>query len=512
MTGPSSNDDPRGHASAVPGIGATRVLREPPPAAFLQRQSYYPWLVVATTCIAAFIGQVDASIVQLALPEMERAFDAPLHAVSWVAVGYVLAFACILPVFSRLAEIAGRKVMYLIGFAVFGLASALCGLAPSLPWLITFRVLQGMSGAMLGANSIVILVAAAGPARKGRAMGLFAAAQAVGVSAGPALGGVLLGALDWRWIFWVSVPFALAAVVIGWLVLPLTAAAGADRRFDWAGAVLLAPALTAMLLVLTHVHAWGLLSVATLACAAAALVLLAAFVRREQRVQAPLLDVLLFRSAAFSGGCVGVVLSYAMLYAMFFAMSFALVRGYHDTPLAAGLRLAIVPLALGLVAPVSGELSDAHPRLMPVAGMTICIAAVVALTVGMTGAADSVLAVMVALAAFGAGLGMFIAPNNSATMSAAPPERSGQAGGLLNLLRVFGTGLGVAAASAMLSWRLSLATGVTGRTHGMPEAALLAAVGDVLLMLAVFATIAGGASLLRSSARVDLTEDPKLRR
>jgi MFS family permease len=185
-------------------IGAGRLsdavlgLREPPPAGFLTRRPSYPWLVVGTTCIAAFIGQVDASIVQLALPALERAFDAKLHVVAWAAVGYSLAFACILPVFARLAEIAGRKLMYLVGFALFGLASALCGLAPSLPWLIAFRVLQGMSGAMLGANSIVILVAAAGPARKARAMGIFAAAQAIGVSAGPALGGLLLGALDWR--------------------------------------------------------------------------------------------------------------------------------------------------------------------------------------------------------------------------------------------------------------------------------------------------------------------------
>jgi MFS family permease len=192
-----------------------------------------------------------------------------------------------------------------------------------------------------------------------------------------------------------------------------------------------------------------------------------------------------------------------MLYAMFFVMSFALVRGYHDAPLAAGLRLAIVPIALGLVAPFSGGLSDAYPRLMPVAGMAICAAAVVALKLAMTGAPGNFVAVMVGLAAFGTGLGMFIAPNNNATMSAAPAERAGQAGGLLNLMRVFGTGLGVAAASAVLSWRLSPSTGVAGRTLGVQEAALLAAVGDVLLMLAAFAAVAAGASLLRSGGATD---------
>jgi EmrB/QacA subfamily drug resistance transporter len=472
-------------------------LREPPPAGFLTRLSSYPWLVVGTTCIAAFIGQVDASIVQLALPALERAFDAKLHVVAWAAVGYSLAFACILPVFARLAEIAGRKLMYLVGFALFGLASALCGLAPSLPWLIAFRVLQGVSGAMLGANSIVILVAAAGPARKARAMGIFAAAQAIGVSAGPALGGLLLDALDWRWLFWVSVPFSLAAAVIGWLVVPVTSSTKADRGFDGRGALLLMPALTLLLLAVTEIRVWGATSPATLGCVAGSVALLFAFVRRERRVPSPLLDVLLFRSAAFSGGCVAIVLSYAMLYGMFFAMSFALVRGYHDTPLAAGLRLALVPIGLGIVAPFSSGLADKHPRLVPLVGMAICAATAIALTFVMRRSPDSMVPVMIALAAYGAGLGLFIAPNNSATLSAAPPERAGQAGGLLNLLRVFGTGLGVAAAASLLAWRIRLSTGVDGHTLGVPEHALLAAIADVMLMLAAFAAIAAGATQLR---------------
>jgi MFS family permease len=181
-------------------------LPEPAAAPFFERRPSYPWFVVATVCIGAFIGQVDESIVQLAMPSFEDAFDAPLDAVSWVAVAYVLAYAAVLPAFSRLAEIAGRKTLYLCGFALFGLSSALCGLAPDLPLLIAFRVLQGIGGSMLGANSVVILVAAAGPARRGKALGIMAAAQAVGLSFGPTLGGVLLATLGWRSIFWVTVP------------------------------------------------------------------------------------------------------------------------------------------------------------------------------------------------------------------------------------------------------------------------------------------------------------------
>src|SRR4029077_1374306 len=224
---------------------------EPAPARFIARCSYSPWLVVGTTSIATFIGQLDASIVQLALPTLEHQFQARLSAVSWVALAHQLAFAAFLPVFARLAEIAGRKAMYLIGFALFTLGLALCGLASDLIQLIAFRVLLGTAGAMLGANSVVILVKAAGPSRRGRAMGIFAAAQAVGITMGPVVGGALLTTFGWRWVFWAGVPFALAGAVIGWLIIPQTADLRSDRRFDWRGAVLLVPALTMLLMVIS---------------------------------------------------------------------------------------------------------------------------------------------------------------------------------------------------------------------------------------------------------------------
>jgi MFS family permease len=144
------------------------------------------------------MGQLDASIVQLAMPSLETAFDASLNAVSWVAVGYMLAVACALPIFSRLAEIAGRKSIFLSGFASFAVLSTLCGLAPTLGSIIVLRVLLGIGGAMAGANSVVILVTAAGPERRGRALGIMAATQAIGFAIGPTAGGVLLGTLGWR--------------------------------------------------------------------------------------------------------------------------------------------------------------------------------------------------------------------------------------------------------------------------------------------------------------------------
>jgi EmrB/QacA subfamily drug resistance transporter len=475
---------------------------EPAPPEFISRLNCYPWLIVGTTCIGAFIGQLDASIVQLALPALEREFHATLTAVSWVAIAYLLAYASLLPVFARLSEMFGRKLLYMGGYALFTGASLMCGWAGDLKLLILFRLLQGVGGALLGANSITILVKAAGPAKRGRAMGLFAAAQAVGVSAGPVAGGLLLGTLGWRWVFWVSVPFGVAGVIIGWLVLPQTSDLGTEKRFDWKGALLLTPGVVSIVLILSEFHAWGIKSLPLMGTVLAALILLPWFAWRERKAAAPLIDLHLFHSPAFTGGVIAVNLSYALLYSMFFLMSFAFIRGFGDSPISAGLRLAIVPVALGLLAPISGALYERMgARLITTVGMALCLGAIVLLSHTLTGAIGSGIPRMVALALFGIGLGLFIAPNNSATVAAAPEERSGEAGGMLNLMRVLGCIVGVATASSTLSWRLAVLTGVGEHTLGVPTQAVLAATNDVLWLLGAFAVVSAGAALLRSHLR-----------
>lgn len=259
------------------------MLREPAPLAALEHHPWHTGIIVALVCTGAFIGQLDATIVQLALPSLGRSFDAPLEAVSWVSLAYLVAFAAFLPVFGRLCQMFGRKSLYLLGYLLFGVASALCGLAIDLPQLIAFRVLQGMGGAMLGAGNIAILVAAVDEKKRGRALGVFAAAQAVGMSAGPAVGGLVLAGLGWRWVFWLSVPFAIAAFVAGWLALPRAQATDRGQTFDFAGAALLGPALVCLVMALNHLSAWGPTSPAILGSIGAAGALLWLFVRQERR-------------------------------------------------------------------------------------------------------------------------------------------------------------------------------------------------------------------------------------
>jgi EmrB/QacA subfamily drug resistance transporter len=473
-------------------------LVEPPPLGVLVRQSFHPWLVVGVTCISAFMGQLDASIVQLALPTLKQTFGVSVNAVRWVAIAYLLAFASCLPIFGCLCQMFGRKLIYLIGFALFTVASLLCGLAPDLAWLVGFRILQGVGGGMLGANSMAVLVTSVAADRRGRAIGLFTAAQAVGVSVGPVAGGLLLDALGWRSVFWATVPFGLAAAVFGWLVLPRTTDVAASRTFDWPGALLLMPSLVLIVLMLNQTSVWPLVSPEMILCTAAAIALLVLFVRQERAAAWPLVDLALFRNRGFTVGIIGVLLSYTLLYGMFFLMSFALIHGLHNSTRIAGLKLAVIPVAIGLMAPLGVGVSERFgSRVVSTIGMLLCTAALVVVAVIAFSPKGTLVSGLSNFAVFGTGLALFMAPNSQATIDAAPAGHAATAGAMVNLIRVLGSCLGVSAASSMMSWRLEQLVRPDQLDVLFGGRPLLDAVESSLFMLAVFALGAAAAALVR---------------
>lgn len=499
----------KGQDSPVPlSVAALRqaVLkgREPRPAAALARLASYRWLVVGTVCVGAFMGQLDSSIVQLVLPRLEVTFAARLSSVSWVAIAYLLTMAALLPIFGRLADMVGRKLLYTGGFLLFVVGSALCGLAPSLPVLIVMRSLQAIGASLLSANSVAIVVAAAGREQRGRALGIQAAAQAIGLSAGPMIGGLLLATLDWRWVFWINVPVGLAACVIGWLVIPPTEETDDDGAFDWRGAILLGPAVASLMAALNEAHSIGLKSPAILGFAVAGIALFAIFVNTERRSPAPLVDFRLFARGTFTSGNAAGMMSYAMLFGLFFLMPFIFIRVYHDTPLEAGLKLAILPLALGVVSPLSGALSDRlGARLLTVSGMFVCLCGLALVYVAADGSPSGLAWVSLGLALVGGGQGLFVSPNNNSIMAVAPAQSTGEAGGLMNVIRSIGMSLGVAASTALLSWRLEALTARDATTVGVPAGILLEASHDVIVLLCIFAAAAAVISLGRGRSRRD---------
>ena len=471
--------------------------REPPPAPSIERLTSYRWFVVGTVCIGSCMGQIDASMTQVLLPRLERDFEAPLTNVSWVAVSYLLTMACFTPIFGRLADMYGRKLLYMGGFLTFILGSGACGFAPDLETLIACRIAQAFGAALVTSNSTAIIVMATGAEERGRGLGLQSAAQAIGLGAGPAIGGLLLDTLGWRWAFWVNVPVGLAAAILGWFIIPRSKDVSDAGGFDWPGALLLAPALTVLVAALNESHAWGLTSPALLGSLAVGIACFLLFVRAERKAASPLLDLKLLSKRSFLLGNVANFLSYSALFGVFFIVPFALVRLYGVSELSAGLRLSLLPAVLGLAAPVGGALYDRLGTRPPaLAGMIICAAGLVLLYRFLDGTEGSLPGVMLGLAVFGAGQGLFISPNGSAIMAAAPPEMTGEAGSVLNVARLVGISAGIAGASTVLAFSLGRPK---ASTLGVDPAMLVAASRDVFALLLALIVMAGLISLFRGA-------------
>lgn len=395
------------------------------------------WFAVTTVCFGAFMGQLDASIVTLTFPALQHEFAAPLAAVQWVSLSYLLALVGLLAAAGRLADAAGRKLMYGRGFAVFTAASVACGLAPGLATLTLFRVAQAVGAAMLQANSVALVVTSVPRAKARSALGVQAAAQALGLAMGPALGGVLVNTLGWRWVFLVNVPFGLAGLVAARFLLPRTRERSPLRRFDYAGLGLLALASTAALLTLSGISGLRMPGWAVAALVLTAALAVAGFAWRETRAGSPLVDLTVLAPRNISLGLLGALCAYLVLFGPLTLLPQVL--GTRGT---AGLVLACLPAGFGSAAVTADAVLPrrlgARGRVMLGAAVCVLGCGLLAVAPGSAGLAGPV------LFGVGVGLGILIPANNSSIMGAIPRPLSATGGGLVNMARGLGTALGVA--------------------------------------------------------------------
>jgi MFS family permease len=429
------------------------------------------WLAIATVCFGAFMGQLDASIATLTYPALSDEFHAPTAAVSWVSLGYLLVLIALLVPVGRFSDAHGRKLCYLYGFLVFTAASAACGFAPSLAALVVFRLFQAFGAALLQANSVALVTTSAPRDRMRAALGVQAGAQALGLALGPAVGGVIVSTVGWRWVFLVNVPVGLVAVVAGYYLLPRTRTKAGTDSFDWPGLALLALSSTALLLGISGGSGLGLPGYAT-----ALLFVLAAaagygFWRRISSAANPLVDPLLLRTGKITKGLIGALGGYLVLFGPLVLVPDVL--GFHQSA-RAGLILTALPLgfagaALGANAVLPPSWTDRRRALL---GSAIALAALLGLIpMPFTPAGQ-----MPLLALLGLGLGTFTPANNTIVMGAIPARAAGTGGGLVNMTRGLGTALGV----ALVTLTLYLVPDVQHAAH--VATALLAAVAAGVLV------------------------------
>ncbi|OLZ73447.1 MFS transporter [Streptomyces sp. IMTB 2501] len=455
---------------------AVLTAERPRPAGIRERPNGW-WLAVGAVCFGAFMGQLDASIVTLTYGSLRTGFHASLAAVEWVSLAYLLTLVALLVPAGRLADAHGRKLLYLYGFAVFTLVSAACGFAPSLWALVAFRVVQAAGAAMMQANSVALVTTSAPRERMRSALGVQAAAQALGLALGPTVGGALVSTLGWRWVFWVNVPVGVVALVGGHYLLPRTRARTRVARFDRPGLALLASATTSALLGVSAasglpVPGWGVAALFAVAAWAGW-----AFVRRQRRTTAPLLDLAMLRVRAVAFGLVGALSGYLVLFGPLVLVPVVLTaRGSSD--LTAGLVLTALPAGFALAATGGDRLL---PHSLP--DRARCLAGAGLFTLAVAGLLAVPLTpgwLVPVLALAGLGLGVFTPANNAMVMGAIPARSSGTGGGLVNMTRGLGTALGV----ALVTLALHLAGSGDIQTGSRCAAVVLVAASAVAVVAA----------------------------
>jgi EmrB/QacA subfamily drug resistance transporter len=408
------------------------------------------WWTLGAMCFALFMLMLDNTVVNVALPSIERDLNASLSSLEWTVNGYTLAFAVLLATGGRLGDIFGRRLAFLVGVVLFTLSSATAGLAPDTAALVASRVIQGIGGALMMPATLSIVTNAFPPAERGRAIGTWAGVSALALAIGPVLGGFLTEAVSWRAIFFINLPVGVGAVLAALFVVRESRDQTVGREVDYLGVVTLTGALTALVLALIEGNSWGWGSVQIVALLAGSVALLGAFVLVELRVRAPMVEFRLFASRNFVGpNLIALIVTFAMMAQFFFiALYMQNMLGY--SPLQAGIRFLPATLMIVAIAPLAGRLTDRIGARLPIAGgLTLVTAAMIWLT--QIDAATTYGGLWPSFVLMGIGMALVMSPMSTAAMNAVADAKAGIASGVLSMNRMIGGTLGVAVIGAVFA-------------------------------------------------------------
>ncbi|HLY31662.1 MAG TPA: MFS transporter, partial [Ktedonobacterales bacterium] len=450
---PPSQHDLAGQASDSSSAPTTRPAMAPRQEPRQDGERAGKWVIFAILATGVFMATLDSSIVNISLPAIASYFGVALSgAVEWVIIAYLMVVAATLLTIGRLADLIGRKGIWAAGLAIFTLGSAICGASPSLGVLIAARAFQGLGGSLVMAISPAMLTSAFPSSERGRALGLNALIVALGVSAGPTIGGVITQYLTWRWIFYVNAPIGVIGLIatLRLLTEPVRWEREKFAGFDLAGAGLLAIGLATLTLGLSFGQEWGWATARTLGAIGIGVVALVVMVIVESRLPNPLIKLRLLTHRVFASANISLVLSFLALFAVSFLLPFYFEQLRGFSVIESGLLLTPLPLTIAIVAPISGRLADRiGTRWLAASGLTLaCVGLVL---ISQLNAQSTLFDIIWRLSFTGVGQGLFQSPNNSALMGAAPRQLQGSAAGFLATGRVVGQSLSVALAGAIFA-------------------------------------------------------------
>ena len=444
-----------------------------PPLSFMahpnpsHEQRRHSRLVLYQVSLGLVLVAINHRAVQVALPTLTHVFRTDLSFIQWVLLVYDLAVIGLVLTFARLGDLFGRKWIYIIGFLVFIASSALCGFAQTPAQLIAFRVLQGIGGAMIMANGRALVTVNSPPAERGRALGVTSMAFHVGYIAGPTLGGFIIDAVGWRWIFFLTTPLGLACAYFGWKILQERPAGEAPIKVDVAGAAYLLLTNTCFIYALNQMPHRGAGDAVVLTFLIVALLTMVLFIRTEQRAATPILSLSLFYNRLFTAANLSLFFLTATQSAISVLVPFYLQNLMGFTPTEMGWILIGGSVVIVLLAPVAGRLSDRFgSRLLCSLGAGIMMTG--QFLIGSLNLQSTVVQMVMPQVLIGLGWALFNSPNQSAIISTVSRDKVGAASGMTLTTGRVGGAIGVALSGAIMTYALG-AKGLSIQQIESPE-------------------------------------------
>jgi EmrB/QacA subfamily drug resistance transporter len=433
------------------------------------------WWTLAAVAFGLFMIMLDNTVVNVALPSIQRDLGIGLSTLEWVVTGYVLMFAALMLTGGKLADLLGRRLIFVVGLAIFTVASLLCGLADSGETLIAWRVVQGAGAALMNPATLSIIAATFPPHQRGMAIGVWAGVSALALAIGPLVGGLLTQHVDWSWIFFVNVPVGVAAIAASFLFIDESKDTSHEQRLDLPGLLTSGLGLFALTFALIEGNGHGWTSGLVLGAFAAAAVLLAVFVLLERQQRLPLLDLSLFRNPTFTAAnVVGLLVALAM-FGVFFFVSLYMQNILGYSAVQAGAAFLPMTVLIILVAPIAGKATDriGSRSLLTVGMVLVGIQLVYFSQLG----PDAVFwNLLPGLLVGGVGIALVMPPSTAAAVRSVPVDKSGVGSAVLNSFRQVGGALGIALMGAIVANETGGRRTVDAFMDGFEASLLVAAV------------------------------------
>jgi EmrB/QacA subfamily drug resistance transporter len=407
------------------------------------------WWTLAAVAFGLFMIMLDNTIVNVALPSIERSLHMSISSLEWIVTAYALTFAALLITGGKLGDMFGRKKMFTVGLTIFTLASLACGLAPSAGFLIGARAVQGVGAALMNPATLSIITATFPPKERGQAIGIWAGVSALALAIGPLCGGLIVDNINWHWIFYVNVPVGVLGVLVSQVVIRESRDTSHEQSIDLPGLATSGLGLLALSYALIEGNSHGWASGEIVGLFVAAVVLFAAFVVLELRQRLPMFDLSLFRIGAFTGANLVAMLVSLGMFGVFFFVSLYVQNVLGFSPTKAGAIFLPMTILIIIVAPVAGRLSDrVGSRWLMGGGMTLVGTSL--LLYQRVGLHTDFWSLLPQLLLGGVGMAMTMSPMTAAAMASVPVDKAGVGSGVLNSFRQVGGSLGIALMGAIL--------------------------------------------------------------